>query len=102
MLAGDCLRPGGRATLAGAGGWTLPEATLARVVAEELDLVGSPDPTLQDIGELLDLLDDGRLDLTRSVGVRVRTSELPSRLPELLERDPVTIVAGPASDESDA
>ena len=98
----DCLRPGGRATLAGAGGWTLPEATLARVVAEELDLVGSPDPTLQDIGELLDLLDDGRLDLTRSVGVRVRTSELPSRLPELLESDPVTIVAGPASDESDA
>jgi alcohol dehydrogenase, propanol-preferring len=92
----DCLRPGGRATLQRAGGWTLPEDTLARVVDQELDLVGSPDPTLQDVGELLDLLADGRLDLTRSVGVRVHTGELPTRMPELLERDPVSVVAAPS------
>jgi threonine dehydrogenase-like Zn-dependent dehydrogenase len=66
-------------------------------VDEELDLVGSPDPTLQDVGELLDLLADGRLDLTRSVGERVHTGELPDRLPELLERDPVSVVAAPAT-----
>ena len=98
----DCLRPGGRATLARAGTLTLPEATLTRVVERELDLVGSPDPTLQDVGELLDLLADGRLDLTRSVGVRVPTSELPGRLPELLESDPVSVVAAPAPAEPGA
>jgi alcohol dehydrogenase, propanol-preferring len=96
----DCLRPGGRATLQRAGAWTLPQDTLARVVDQELDLVGSPDPTLQDVGELLDLLADGRLDLTRSVGMRVHTSELPARLPELVEHDPVSIVAAPGAAEA--
>lgn len=93
----DCLRPGGRATLTGAGDRTLPRATLSRVVDEELDVVGSPAPTRQDVGELLDLLTEGRLDLTRSVGAHVATGELPTLLGDLLDgrTDPVSVVASP-------
>lgn len=66
-----CLRRGGRATVTG---WD-PEAPrtvrMSRLAADELELVGSGAPTVQDVGELLDLVADGRLDLGRSVTHRV-------------------------------
>lgn len=95
QAAADGLRPGGRATFTRRGAWSLPSATLTRSVDEELDLVGSHDPTLQDVGELLDLLADDRLDLSRSVAHQVPTEQLSSLLtsvdPE--ERDPDIVVA---------
>ena len=93
----ESLRPGGRAALVGTGLGALPGAVLDRLTADELDVVGAGDPTLQDLGELLDLLADHRLDLSRSLPRRVATHELPDVLAELREvdGDPDLVVASP-------
>ncbi len=57
------LRPGGRAVIVGLGTDTLDRLDASRLVANELELVGSYGSTAQDVGELFDLLDDGRLHL---------------------------------------
>lgn len=95
--AADCLRPGGRAAFTRRGDWSLSSSILARGVDEERDLVGAHDPTLQDVGELLDLLADGRLDLSRSVDRRVATAQLAGLLlGGAADDDPDVVVASPA------
>jgi alcohol dehydrogenase, propanol-preferring len=61
------LAPGGRAVLVGLTPERLALLPIARFVAQETEVVGSFGSTRQDLGELFDLLDDGRLDLSRSV-----------------------------------
>lgn len=71
-----CCKPGGRTTVTGRDPDPLRTVPMARLVADELELVGSGRPTTQDIGELLDLLADQRLDLTRSVTRRLPLDEV--------------------------
>lgn len=90
------LRAGGRVALTRAAGG-LPPAALRRAIDRELDVVGTHDATLQDLGEVIDLLADGRLDLSRSVAQEVATADLPDRLEELARAsgDPDSLVAVP-------
>lgn len=74
-LAVACLAPGGRAVL---GGFTrvnvertLSHQALAQLTLSEGEVVGTFGATLQDLGELFDLVDDGRLDLSHSVGATI-------------------------------
>lgn len=61
------LAPGGRAAIVGLTSERLATVPIARFVAQETEVVGSFGSTPQDLGELFDLLEDGRLDLSRSV-----------------------------------
>lgn len=61
------LAPGGRAVAVGLTPEPLATMPIALFVSQEVELVGSFGSTPQDLGELLDLLEDGRLDLSRSV-----------------------------------
>lgn len=61
------LAPGGRAAIVGLSAERLATVPIARFVAQETEVVGSFGSTPQDPGELFDLLEDGRLDLSRSV-----------------------------------
>ena len=88
------LRPGGRATLVGISRERLSTLPLGLFVAQELEVVGSFGSTLQDVNELLDLVDAGRLDLTRSVSHTLAPEDFPAAL-EMLERregHPIRIV----------
>lgn len=81
------VKPGGRAVVAGltpAPMQLMPEALF---VAQELELVGSFGSTPQDLNELIDLVDAGRLDLTRSVTHRLSIDEFPDALRQLESRD---------------
>jgi D-arabinose 1-dehydrogenase-like Zn-dependent alcohol dehydrogenase len=62
-----CIAPGGRAVVVGHGPEQLATLPIGQFVARELEVAGSFGSTLQDVGELFDLLEDGRLDLSRSV-----------------------------------
>jgi 2-desacetyl-2-hydroxyethyl bacteriochlorophyllide A dehydrogenase len=88
------LRPGGRATTAGAGRGALDTVAIGRLAAQELEVVGASVPTPEDVGELLDLLDAGRLDLSRSVTDRGALDEIVDLLRRLEtdEGHPVAIV----------
>jgi D-arabinose 1-dehydrogenase-like Zn-dependent alcohol dehydrogenase len=90
-----CLRPGGRATVTGWDPAALRTVPMSRLVTDELELVGSGAPTVQDVGELLDLLADGRLDLSRSVTHRLTIDEVPGALTRLAsdEGGPVRMMA---------
>jgi alcohol dehydrogenase, propanol-preferring len=61
------VAPGGRTVVVGLGPDQLASLPLREFVARELEVAGSFGSTLQDVGELFDLLEDGRLDLSRSV-----------------------------------
>jgi D-arabinose 1-dehydrogenase-like Zn-dependent alcohol dehydrogenase len=61
------LRPGGRAAIVGLTAERLATVPLSLFVSQETELVGSFGSTPQDLGELFDLLEEGRLDLSRSV-----------------------------------
>ncbi len=61
------VAPGGRTVVVGLGPEPLAGLPLQEFVARELEVVGSFGSTLQDVGELFDLLEDERLDLSRSV-----------------------------------
>ena len=61
------VAPGGRAVLVSHTSESLTTTHIARVAADELEIVGSGAPTVQDVGEIADLVADGRLDLGRSV-----------------------------------
>lgn len=89
-----CLRPGGRATLVGLSRERLSTLPLGLFVAQELEVVGSFGSTLQDVNELLDLVESGRLDLSRSVSHTLALDEFPEGLRMLETRDgnPVRIV----------
>ena len=62
-----CLVPGGRAVVAGFSPQHLSTLPLTRFAIDEKEVVGSFGSTPQDLGELFDLIEDGRLDLSRSV-----------------------------------
>lgn len=88
------LRPGGRATLVGISRERLSTMPLGLFVAQELEVVGSFGSTLQDVNELVDLVEAGRLDLTRSVSHTMTLDEFPTAL-EMLEKregNPIRIV----------
>lgn len=89
-----CLKPGGRTTVVGLHPARLELLPAALFVAQELEIVGSFGSTPQDINELMDLLEAGRLDLTRSITHRLGLDDFPRAL-ELLEtreEHPIRIV----------
>jgi alcohol dehydrogenase, propanol-preferring len=81
------LRPGGRATVAGLGLEVLSTVPIARFVAQETEVVGSFGYTPQDLNELFDLVDTGRLDLSRSVTERLPLDDFPAALHRLERRE---------------
>jgi threonine dehydrogenase-like Zn-dependent dehydrogenase len=92
--AAKALKPGGRATIVGltpAPMTLMPEALF---VSQELEVVGSFGSTGQDLNELMDLLESGRLDLSRSVTHRLTIDDFPRALEILETRDehPVRMV----------
>jgi alcohol dehydrogenase, propanol-preferring len=91
-----CLRPGGRATIVGLGPEPLATLPIARFVAQETEVVGSFGSTHQDLGELFDLVEEGRLDLSRSVTDVLPLDELPAALRRLETREgnPIRTVVG--------
>ena len=95
-----CLRPGGRATLVGISRERLSTMPLGLFVAQELEVVGSFGSTSQDINELVDLVEAGRLDLTRSVSHTLTLDEFPEALAmlETREGNPVRIVVDHTDD----
>ncbi|MFA9430319.1 zinc-binding dehydrogenase [Egicoccus sp. AB-alg2] len=88
------LRPGGRATVVGLGPQAIQTVPVALFVSQETELVGSFGYTQQDLGELYDLVETGRLDLSRSVTDRLGIEEFPAALRRLEARegDPVRMV----------
>jgi alcohol dehydrogenase, propanol-preferring len=91
-----CLRPGGRATIAGLGPEAVATVPIARFVSQETELVGSFGSTPQDLGELFDLVEEGRLDLGRSVTDIVGIDGFPDALRRLETREgnPIRTVIG--------
>jgi alcohol dehydrogenase, propanol-preferring len=81
------LRPGGRATIAGLGPSAISTVPIARFVSQETELVGAFGSTPQDLGELFDLIDDGRLDLGRSVTDVIAIEGFPDALRRLETRE---------------
>jgi alcohol dehydrogenase, propanol-preferring len=90
------LRPGGRATIVGLTPAPLSTVPIARFVAQETELVGSFGSTHRDLGELFDLIEDGRLDLGRSVTEVLPIDGLPDALRRLESREgnPIRMVVG--------
>ena len=88
------VAPGGRVVLAGRIPQPLTTATIGQVAATEVEIVGSGSPTAQDVGELFDLVEDGHLDLGRSVTETVHLDDVPAALSRLEQRHghPVRIV----------
>ena len=88
------LRPGGRATIVGLGTEAIQTLPIALFVAQETEVVGSFGYTQQDLGELYDLVESGRLDLSRSVTDRLTLDDFPDALRRLETRegDPVRMV----------
>lgn len=82
-----CLAPGGRAVVAGLSADQLATVPIARFVAQETELVGSFGSTMQDLGELFDLLEDGRLDLSRSITHTTDLNGVPDALARLESRE---------------
>lgn len=78
------LKPGGRATVVGLTPAPLELLPQALLVAGELEVVGSFGSTAQDLGELLDLAEAGRLDLSRSITHRWSIEQFTEAL-EVLE-----------------
>lgn len=81
------LKPGGRAVIAGLTPQPMQLMPEALFVSQELELVGSFGSTPQDLNELIDLVDAGRLDLTRSVTHRLGIDDFPEALHQLERRD---------------
>lgn len=76
------VAPGGRAVVVGLTPERLETIPIATFVAHEIEVAGSFGSTVQDVGELFDLLEDGRLDLSRSV---THTTDL-AGAPEAIRR----------------
>lgn len=96
-VAVQSLRTGGRATLVGVGRDRLATVPLGVFVAGELEVVGSFGQTAADVREVLSLVANGRLDLSRSVSHRLGFDEFPAalRMLETREGHPVRIVVTP-------
>jgi D-arabinose 1-dehydrogenase-like Zn-dependent alcohol dehydrogenase len=81
------VAPGGRATIVGLTNERLQTVPISLFVSQETELVGSFGSTPQDLGELFDLLDQGRLDLSRSITARIGLGEVPDALAALETRE---------------
>ena len=93
--ATKCLKAGGRATIVGLTPAMMTLLPSALFVAQELEIVGSFGSTSQDLNELVDLVDSGRLDLSRSITHRFSIDEVPAAIDILESRSehPVRMVA---------
>ncbi len=96
------LAPGGRAVVVGLTPERLETLPSALLVSNELEVVGSFGSTMQDVDELVDLLDAGRLDLSRSVTHTYEPAGFPEALLQLAERrdNPIRIVVDWRTDET--
>jgi D-arabinose 1-dehydrogenase-like Zn-dependent alcohol dehydrogenase len=81
------VAPGGRTVVVGIGPQPLAGLPLQEFVAQELEVAGSSGSTLQDVGELFDLLEDERLDLSRSVTHTTDLAGVDAALARLETRD---------------
>lgn len=81
------VAPGGRAVLVGHSTESLTTAAIARLAGDELEIVGSGGPTVQDVGEVVDLIADDRLDLGRSVTTTVTLDAAADELRRLGSRE---------------
>jgi len=81
------VKPGGRAVIVGLSPRPMALMPLSLFVSQELELVGSFGSTPSDLGELLDLAEDGRLDLGRSITHRLTLDDVPDALQRLERRD---------------
>jgi D-arabinose 1-dehydrogenase-like Zn-dependent alcohol dehydrogenase len=81
------VAPGGRTVVVGLGPEHLAGLPLQQFVARELEVAGSFGSTMQDVGELFDLLEDGRLDLSRSVTDTIDLAGVGEALRRLETRD---------------
>jgi alcohol dehydrogenase len=70
-LALRCLAPGGRAVTLGTARDPVSSVPVQRLTADELELAGSTGASGQDVGELLDLIAAGRLELASLVSATV-------------------------------
>ena len=88
------LAPGGRAVVVGLTPERLETLPSALLVSNELEVVGSFGSTMQDVNELVDLVDAGRLDLSRSVTHTYAPTGVTDALHQLAERrdHPIRIV----------
>jgi threonine dehydrogenase-like Zn-dependent dehydrogenase len=88
------LAPGGRSVVVGITPAPLETLPAAVLVSNELEVVGSFGSSMQDVNELVDLLDAGRLDLSRSVTHTYAPDDFPEALHQLAERrdNPIRIV----------
>ncbi len=82
-----CLKPGGRATVVGLTPQPLQLMPGALFVSQELELAGSFGSTASDLNELIDLVDAGRLDLTRSITHRTTIDGFTDALRRLETRE---------------
>ena len=82
------LRRGGRATIVGVSSVErLETISLGLFVANELEVVGSFGSTQQDLNELMDLVEAGRLDLSRSITHRWAIEDFDQALHALESRE---------------
>jgi 2-desacetyl-2-hydroxyethyl bacteriochlorophyllide A dehydrogenase len=88
------LAAGGRAVIVGLHPGPLTALPESLLVSQELEVVGSFGSTMQDVNELVDLLEAGRLDLTASVTHTTDLDGFPAALERLASREgsPVRIV----------
>jgi threonine dehydrogenase-like Zn-dependent dehydrogenase len=92
--AAKSLRPGGRAVIVGLTPEELRLLPAAALVSAELEVVGSFGATRAELDELLQMLADGRLDLSRSITHRLPLEEADRALEMLRTREghPLRIV----------
>jgi len=92
--AAKSLRRGGRAVIVGLTSAELRLLPAAALVASELDVVGSFGATRSELEELLGMLADGRLDLSRSITHRLPLEDADRALEMLRTREghPLRIV----------
>ncbi|MEX0952918.1 MAG: zinc-binding dehydrogenase [Nitriliruptoraceae bacterium] len=91
------LHRGGRLVLVGTVATPTSGLGGAHVIDDELEIVGSSGSTPQDVGELFDLVADGRLDLSGSVTARIGLDDVGTALQDLRTRgsSPTRIVVTP-------
>ncbi len=81
------VAPGGRAVLVSHTPEPLTTAAIAQLAGDEVEIVGSGAPTVQDVGEVVDLVADDRLDLGRSVTATVELNAAADELRRLGSRE---------------
>jgi len=93
-LAVQVLRTGGRAVIVGLGSEKIVTLPPTEFVRREISLLGSYAFTTREIGELIEWVKAGRLDLSASISKRIRLEEINQGLEDLHQKidDPIRIV----------